>query len=165
MTANGAMRCASGACRRRAALDRARRASSSCGAARAGDVATRVLGTAIDVTERREIEELLRHSNERLRLALAAGAIGSWELDAASETRRGRRQISRDLRSSRRGVDPRRRWCSTSSIPTIVEAVRRAVLAALDPHGDGRYQAEYRIRRRADGAERWVALARAGLLR
>ncbi|ATQ70318.1 MULTISPECIES: PAS domain S-box protein [Methylosinus] len=117
---------------------------------------TRVLGTAIDVTERRETEESLRHSNERLRLALAAGAIGSWELDTGQET------VDVDAKHREIFGLPAAEPILPDTVLDLIhpddrEEVRSAVHAALDPSGDGRYQAEYRIRRRADGAERWVS--------
>jgi two-component system sensor kinase FixL len=121
-----------------------------------GQTPVRAIGTAIDVTERREMEESLRRSNERLRLALAAGAIGSWELDIDSETvdvdakYREIYGFAPDL-----PIEPQ----SVLDLvdPDDLVSVRRAILAALDPAGDGRYQAEYRIRRRGDGGERWIA--------
>ncbi|HYD99823.1 MAG TPA: PAS domain-containing protein, partial [Alphaproteobacteria bacterium] len=42
------------------------------------------LGTAIDIEDRRRAETALRDSETRLRLALEAGRLGSWELDPAN---------------------------------------------------------------------------------
>src|SRR5262249_27740825 len=41
----------------------------------------RAWGTQRDVTEQRRIEEELRKSEERLRLAMEAGEIGAWDWD------------------------------------------------------------------------------------
>ncbi len=41
----------------------------------------RVVGTVQDVTERKQVEQALRQSEERLQHALAAGAMGTWERD------------------------------------------------------------------------------------
>ena len=42
----------------------------------------------IDITERRRMEEALRESEERLRLALGAGQMGAWDVDVETELTR-----------------------------------------------------------------------------
>jgi PAS domain S-box-containing protein len=46
------------------------------------DRATEFIGAAVDITERKHAEERLQASEERLRLALAAGQMGTWEWDS-----------------------------------------------------------------------------------
>src|SRR5262245_44459564 len=41
-------------------------------------VATRLIGIVHDITERKRLEESLRESEERLRLAMSSGEIGFW---------------------------------------------------------------------------------------
>lgn len=121
-----------------------------------GPLATRVFGTAVDVTDRREIEDSLRRSNERLRLALAAGAIGSWEYDARADITDADAKyreiygIPADARITPQAV-------FALIHPDDVENVKRMMIAALDPSSGGLYQAEYRIRRASDNAERWIS--------
>lgn len=121
-----------------------------------GRVPVRAIGTAIDVTDRRETEQSLRRSNERLRLALAAGAIGSWEFDIGSETAVVDAKY-REIFGFPADLPIRPQLVFDTVHPDDVDAVQRAIHAALDPQGEGRYQAEYRIRRPSDGAERWIA--------
>ena len=45
----------------------------------------RAYGLLADITSRRRLEETLRESEERLRLALAAGNIGVWDWDIAAD--------------------------------------------------------------------------------
>lgn len=128
-----------------------------------GVVATRAIGVAIDVTDRREIEDSLRRSNERLRLALAAGAIGSWEYDVAAG--------ATDADQKYREI-----FGLPADLPVTFEVVwalihrddvaeaRESARCALEGREDGRYQAEFRIRRMNDGAERWIASHARGLI-
>lgn len=121
-----------------------------------GRVAARSIGTAIDVTDRKEIEDSLRRSNERLRLALAAGAIGNWEMDVAANVTDADLKY-RDIYGFAADAQITPELVFSIVSPEDVAFVKQAVHAALDPAGDGRYQAEYRIRRPSDGLERWVA--------
>jgi PAS domain S-box-containing protein len=50
----------------------------------AGGVATHLIGIVHDITERKRLEESLRESEERLRLAMSSGNIGFWDWDASS---------------------------------------------------------------------------------
>jgi len=49
----------------------------------AGEIAAG-LATALDITDRKRMEEELRHQEERLRLALEAGRMGTWDWDVPS---------------------------------------------------------------------------------
>jgi PAS domain S-box-containing protein len=45
--------------------------------------ATRYVGTLVDITERRQAEDLLRNSEAELRLALRVGRMAAWRVDRA----------------------------------------------------------------------------------
>ena len=56
----------------------------------AGGGATHLIGIVHDITERKRLEESLRESEERLRLAMRSGNIGFWDWDVRAGELRGR---------------------------------------------------------------------------
>ncbi len=104
-----------------------------------------------------EIERRLRESEERLRLAVAAGEIGTWDYypttGALSWDERCKEihgvardaPVTYDLFVATIHPDDRRR---------VEEMVQRM----LDPASGGRYVIEYRIQRLLDREERWVSV-------
>ena len=106
-----------------------------------------------EVGERRRTEEGLRESEERLRLALQAGRLGSWELDIAT----GRRLLS--PRSAEIFGVPtdelldREAWQAVIH-PDDRERLNATFQAALQ--GRAAYRAEFRVQAK-DGTERWVS--------
>src|SRR5262245_32661835 len=59
----------------------------------ASGAATHLIGIVHDITERKRLEESLRESEERLRLAMSSGNVGFWDWDLNS----GRTTWSREL--------------------------------------------------------------------
>jgi PAS domain S-box-containing protein len=121
-------------------------------------MAARAIGAVRDVTGRRAAEDALREGEARLRLAQEAAEIGSWDLDLVTG-----RQVWSERQYALFGLDPAlpppdlARW-----LEMVHPADRSAVLAerdvALASEG-GSFAVEFRIRRAADGAERWLAAA------
>ena len=113
-----------------------------------------IVSVVRDATERREREEALRESEERLALAIEAAGIGTFHA----------------LPYGRMEWSPRCReifGVGDASLPDFEaflvlvhpddrEAVRGAVVPWLDPSGDGNYQQQYRVVR-SDGTVRWVS--------
>ena len=95
-----------------------------------------------------------RDADERLRLAVEAGSIGTWDLNPLT----GELEWSdrcKQLFGVAPGVQPTTELFLANIHPDDRAAVERKVAAALDPAGDGSYEAEFRIRR-GDGSLRWV---------
>jgi PAS domain S-box-containing protein len=100
-------------------------------------------------------EEALRQSEERLQLATSAAQIGLHDFDVRTGT------VQWDRRT-------REIWGVDAEEPITFELWRdslhaadrdvaeAAVQQAVDPDGDGYYQAEYRVINRLDDQERWV---------
>jgi len=120
-----------------------------------------VVGISMDVADRRLAEEELRRSEERLRVALEAGAMGTWEWAIADGTVRWSEALERI-----HGLEPGsfggtfedyQRDMHPDDRDRVLAAVRQAV------EGGDDYEVHYRIVR-PDGGERWVS-ARARVIR
>lgn len=120
----------------------------------AGEALNRARGEARFARERAADKDRLQVANERLRLAMSAGAIVAWDFDPATNVINASPQL-RELfgLSSDARVDPSVLFDAVS--PEDRPAAREAFFGALNPGRDGRYVAEFRILR-ADGTERWI---------
>ncbi|MCY7316128.1 MAG: response regulator [Rubrivivax sp.] len=112
-----------------------------------------VLGS--DVTARHQAHEALRSSEETLRMARDAAQLGIHIYDIPSDV------IEWDSRvRALWGVDADEKINYAEFKSGLhaddLAATTAAVQRALDPAGDGRYSAEYRVRHRQDGTLRWV---------
>ncbi len=104
---------------------------------------------------RRALVRLLA-SEERFRLAIRSTGLGTWDFDGIS----GARHWSSEFRSIiGAGSDIRADTTYFASLihPDDRDWVKARYQEAHAPHGDGWYEAEFRIRRADTGEERWVA--------
>jgi PAS domain S-box-containing protein len=121
---------------------------------RAGDGRpSHFVGSILDVSERRAEQSRLQESAQRLELALAAGGLGDWSWDAASDVVDFGPGAATVFGT---GTGPVTTWSDLRGMlhPDDREAARLAVAESLESRRD--YDIEYRVRR-ADGEERWVA--------
>ncbi len=112
-----------------------------------------VISAAVDVTERKRGEDALRDNEAHLRLALEAGRMSVWRIDAASG-------------SVRWSTAQRERGWTAGSFPESPERFARdvhpddraATLAAFEKcKADGTpFSLQYRYVRPSDGAVRWL---------
>ncbi|TNC15993.1 PAS domain S-box protein [Methylobacterium terricola] len=107
-------------------------------------------GCNVDVTEAKDAEAALREGEERLRLALAAGRLGTWEIDLAS----GQHRLS--ARSAEIfGQAPLSHEAWIRTVHPEDRARLEAALAALLA-GEAEYRTEFRIRPE-ETQPRWVS--------
>ncbi len=122
-----------------------------------GELLHQVAARMKEAEARRAGAEELRLVNESLRLAIGAGAIGTWDLDLTRNVVTGGDNMLEIF-----GLGPER-IIDPQAVGAMVAKedqtrMRAAFAKALDPAGDGLYRAQYRIRRAHDGKLRWVCV-------
>ncbi|HTO78443.1 MAG TPA: PAS domain S-box protein, partial [Methylocystis sp.] len=101
-------------------------------------------------------KDRLQIVNERLRLAMSAGAIGAWDFDAVANSFDASQQM-REIFGLSPDMSVDLNALFAAVLPEDRPAATEAFWATLHPARDGRYSAEYRIRRVSDKAERWIS--------
>ncbi|HJR82983.1 MAG TPA: ATP-binding protein [Sphingomicrobium sp.] len=115
-----------------------------------------VVAFVIETTERVIVERELRESEERMRVATDAAAIGTWDFDPVSGTLRWDDRC-KALFGLPPSADIDYDVFLAGLHPDDREATDKAVQAALDPNGPGSYDVEYRAVGIEDRVERWIA--------
>ena len=115
--------------------------------------------TLFDVTTQvsaRGLQEALRQSEARHRLAVDAARLGTWTWEMESDTASFDPRVGEMFAFA--GDEPlgRMEILSSRLHPDDVGRVQAALEAAADPSGDGRMAVEYRMRL-PSGEERWIA--------
>ncbi|MEB3358157.1 MAG: PAS domain-containing protein [Synechococcales bacterium] len=112
----------------------------------------RLVGTILDITERKQSEEQLRTLSDRLTLALQAGAIGTWDWDLIHDASWDQRMYEiYGLQELGRPI-VYQDWVERVH-PEDLAAAEAALQAAV--RGERDFDVEFRIHR-TDGELRWI---------
>ncbi|MES1242160.1 MAG: ATP-binding protein [Acidobacteriota bacterium] len=109
---------------------------------------------ATDVTERRQAEEDLRDSQERLRMAVDAAGLGTWDFNPVT----GRMNWSvrcKEMHGLPPDADVDYGELLLRVHPDDWDRVHHSIQEALEPSASGEYEIEYRSLA-PDGTVRWV---------
>jgi PAS domain S-box-containing protein len=107
-----------------------------------------------DITERRESEERLRASEERLQLAQIAGNVGVWDWDIAADRTYWSETMWRFYGEEDRGANPDDAFW-TEHLHELDRGRVKERLKECLASPDLRYRDEFRIRA-GNGTERWI---------
>ncbi len=113
------------------------------------------LVTIKPVDRRRQAEEALRISEERLRYAREAANLGVFDLDANFNILHWDERMH-ELWGLEPGSHLNAQQLLSAIHPDDQPSRQAALEYAADPEGNGKYHAEYRVTNLQDGSERWV---------
>ncbi|ATB33566.1 hybrid sensor histidine kinase/response regulator [Melittangium boletus] len=119
--------------------------------------ALRMIGAMLDLSARKQAEQSLRDSEDRLRMATAATRLGTFDFHLRKQ------ELIWDARCKELfGLSPDAPVTYETAFlqgihPDDRGAADHAVQRALDPNGPGTYDLEYRTVGIEDGIERWVS--------
>lgn len=113
-------------------------------------------GGTEDIHERKLADQRLTQSEERLAVAVDAAALGIYDFDVASGGFHWDARVREMWGIGENELITYDLFTATIH-PDDHAVTQAAVERALNPEGDGRYVAQYRITRCADGDVRWIA--------
>lgn len=115
-----------------------------------------ILATLNLADRRNKVTEALRASEERLRLAKQAAGLGVFDFDSNHNIMHWDERMRELWGAESNNLVTYKRFV-TAIHPEDRAARLAALSSAINPQGNGEYNAEYRVMNPKDGIERWVA--------
>lgn len=115
---------------------------------------TKVLGTAQDISDRKQVEATLRESEERLRLAFQAAQMGNWDWDLITNKIIWSEGLERIMGLEPGKFDQRMETVVSMFHPDDRERIFAAINRTLEDNQE--YDIEFRFMK-PDGSIRWAA--------
>ena len=112
--------------------------------------------TIRDISERKAAETAVREIQERLSIAAEAARLGIYDRDLIADTGRWD-QRTEDLWGVKPDEPITYGTVVSGILPEDRPRMQKELDKALNPAGDGKYYAEYRVVSRRDGVTRWIA--------
>jgi PAS domain S-box-containing protein len=114
-----------------------------------------ILNTADDVTELVLTRQKLAENEERIRFALDSALLGTWDMNPTTEVVTWD-ELCNSLHGFAKGESMTYKNVLKNIHPNDREMVEAKVKQALDPHGDGIYDCEFRTISSVDKQLRWL---------
>ncbi|MDX2240358.1 MAG: PAS domain S-box protein [Leptolyngbyaceae cyanobacterium bins.302] len=112
-------------------------------------------GLSVDISDRKQIEVALRQNEDRLRLAIEAAQLGTWDWNLSTNE-----LLLDEVGKTMFGLLPEAEASFEACFETLHsddrERLKQVVQWSLNPASGGIYNAEYRTVSLRDGTERWI---------
>ena len=115
----------------------------------------RITGTLQDITSQKQSEQQLKESEERLRMAIQATKLGTWDYRPKTNELYWSDEC-RKIYDLPPHVTISYALFEEHVHPDDKELASSAISKAMDPGGDGTYDIQYRILRYSDKKPRWI---------
>lgn len=121
-----------------------------------GGMPERMVGILLDITEEKQALQQTAESEERLRLAIQATQLGTWEYVPSTGSLTWSEEC-RKMFNVPGGMSVDYPFFQRHVYPEDLADVETAIANAMDPSGNGSYDIQYRIQRYDDNQVRWVS--------
>lgn len=113
---------------------------------------TRLKGTFQDITERKKVEETLKHNEQRYKIAQRIGQVGDWEYNLTTEKFWGSEEAKRIY-----GLDPQKDFFTTVEVESCIPDRQRVHQALVNLIENGQpYNLEFEIRPLAGQKKKYI---------